>query len=636
MEEEGKTVGQDPPVEPYAQQRMIHGPNDGEISQFDAQPPATNNREGVEMFEPVLVQEETRATVYTSPMQRSSARGSVRGLGLGSFPYGDEELDPPTQEEGIEWTPAGIVADSSTGDDGAQKNDEGGSDLTPYNAGWSDTSAGSNPALKELLAEAARTFPTNEDTTREQAVDRSSFSDPFAGALDTELDAGRERAQAFPDSSTVSSSSNSSGAMYRASPTPTSTTSGAVRASPILNEPLPADGKDGVFVAASPKEEESNDGESLLTSEIVREVQKLSRFVKRYEKRRERQSRKQNGKEQVAASIGADVRAAPSLGYDSLSDTASAHKRIPTGAAPAQDFNLSGATRAVGGVFNDEAEVSTDDSSSSSEDESSLFSSESDDATPEASDVSDSSRLGISPFKVQKLLSLSTAPPIQKPEPEKTETLDTEVLDTEALETEVLAIEAPETKPKPPLPERRSYYSYLVNSARFRRASGRGDKWRSGGISPEETDVEDGNTTLSSLRSNEAILDNTDSEVVLGSEVTESGVQDPFSVPSVTENDVQDPFAVPSARSEVEVQDVPGQGNGRAVVLDSTVDASQNIASVSESGAESQGIEKTKSLPAPRVASRNENKGFNKIINLFESKPKDAIFPPNESWQYNY
>jgi hypothetical protein len=26
---------------------------------------------------------------------------------------------------------------------------------------------------------------------------------------------------------------------------------------------------------------------------------------------------------------------------------------------------------------------------------------------------------------------------------------------------------------------------------------------------------------------------------------------------------------------------------------------------------------------------------FNSIVNMFESKPKEAIFPPIESWQYN-
>lgn len=33
---------------------------------------------------------------------------------------------------------------------------------------------------------------------------------------------------------------------------------------------------------------------------------------------------------------------------------------------------------------------------------------------------------------------------------------------------------------------------------------------------------------------------------------------------------------------------------------------------------------------------KSKNKGFNKIISMFEAKPREAIFPPNESWQYNY
>jgi len=36
------------------------------------------------------------------------------------------------------------------------------------------------------------------------------------------------------------------------------------------------------------------------------------------------------------------------------------------------------------------------------------------------------------------------------------------------------------------------------------------------------------------------------------------------------------------------------------------------------------------------VPRKSKNKGFNKIISMFEAKPKEAIFPPNESWQYNY
>lgn len=36
------------------------------------------------------------------------------------------------------------------------------------------------------------------------------------------------------------------------------------------------------------------------------------------------------------------------------------------------------------------------------------------------------------------------------------------------------------------------------------------------------------------------------------------------------------------------------------------------------------------------TARRSGNKGFNNIISMFESKPKEAIFPPNENWQYNF
>jgi len=32
---------------------------------------------------------------------------------------------------------------------------------------------------------------------------------------------------------------------------------------------------------------------------------------------------------------------------------------------------------------------------------------------------------------------------------------------------------------------------------------------------------------------------------------------------------------------------------------------------------------------------RSKNKGFNNIVNMFEAKPKNCIYPPNESWQYN-
>jgi hypothetical protein len=40
-------------------------------------------------------------------------------------------------------------------------------------------------------------------------------------------------------------------------------------------------------------------------------------------------------------------------------------------------------------------------------------------------------------------------------------------------------------------------------------------------------------------------------------------------------------------------------------------------------------------MSSPPRRKAKKSAAFSSIVNMFESKPKEAIFPPNESWQYN-
>ena len=282
------------------------------------------------------------------------------------------------------------------------------------------------------------------------------------------------------------------------------------------------------FESAGASEDES----TMLTSDILQEVQDLKRFVKDYEEKKEgRQRRTVEGDE-------------PDTSFDSLLETVNSLQRAVDGhppksnsdwKTPASNENLpSSPQRMKGrGIPNIESMPSSDNSS--------------DDET-----MGSDRRLGITPFSVQNPAM------IHSPMAGMTGNLY-----------------GPSRSPDSEDDDRREKEGNFGGGT-FHEQTAR----YSNNVSPASG-------SLSSLRHTDAILD--------------GSISDDVNVPS-------DEFTAPEERREHAMKmSSPPLRDPRTVP--------------------------TRNAP-PRQ--RSKNKGFNNIVNMFEAKEKSAIYPPNESWQYNY
>ena len=276
----------------------------------------------------------------------------------------------------------------------------------------------------------------------------------------------------------------------------------------------------------------SEDESTMLTSDILQEVQDLKRFVKDYEEKKVgRQRRNVEGEE-------ADT------SFDSLLETVNSLQRAVDGhppaansdwKTPASNENLpSSPQRSKGrGIPHIESMPSSDNSS--------------DDET-----MGSDRRLGITPFSVQNPAMIHSP-----------------------MAGMAGNLYGPSRSPDSEDDDRQ----------------GQGRQF-DGGTYHEQTarysnNVSPASGSLSSLRHTDAILD--------------GSISDDVNVPS-------DEFTAPEERRESAMKmPSPPLRDPRTVP--------------------------TRNAP-PRQ--RSKNKGFNNIVNMFEAKEKSAIYPPNESWQYNY
>lgn len=139
-------------------------------------------------------------------------------------------------------------------------------------------------------------------------------------------------------------------------------------------------------------EEMSNDVESLLTAEIVREVQILTRFVKRYERKRDRQKRKVEKHDSPDAN-----RSIFRTRYDVLSDTADSIDKVQNDTVPM----LKTRTARDQSTQTSGSDTRGEESNKRDFDESSTNSSDSDNES--VMSVPTDTRLGIDPLDVQTL-----------------------------------------------------------------------------------------------------------------------------------------------------------------------------------------------------------------------------------------
>jgi hypothetical protein len=455
----------------------------------------------------------------------------------------------------------------------------------------------------------------------------------------------------------------------------------------------------------STEDKHQSKGSSLLTIDIVKEVEKLSRFVRRYERKREKQKGKEH--ETLDQNVVAESR---SMGYDAFSDSVSAMKAIP-----ATEQNVSGdslsylrGTYALTNLdltpvenepsetdessensFSTHSEVDTPFYVTDGEDEPLLQEKdkgngvgvpaqfegvnygesededESADLSQEISEnISEDSRLGITPFNVQQLMAehnrqmdsfpvLTTEESVSRPEQPKSlhvsrppvtgnpfsSTILSPIPGTPAtpedntprsrftpssdLNRKILADLAMSTpaadsnhhiftdeSESPPLKRRKSPGSpvdsnpvlktlnYQASTPQFGRKSNElsasekrlGDDhilWKEDNpqlpIAPLKT--------LSQLRMRDAILDEAESEIISNLGMSEDPAS-PLASSPLAASPPSDSRSLPSP-------------NGALV---------------------------SPFKPSPR---KSRNKGFSSLLSMFENKPKEAIFPPNENWQYN-
>jgi hypothetical protein len=386
---------------------------------------------------------------------RNVPGGGKQAPNISSFPYGDEQDNDDSDsvdlsevkgskgedlfsegDEGVEWTEEGVwnpydgycnqtdrsAVESST-DTAPESRNRKQRDPNAYMKSYSSIdTAPENRQLKKRDSNAYMKSWSSIDTARRDS------SNPFGE--DQETDQAQEALLGVV--SADGAQSTSTPGTPRMSPTASSAgTSNAVRMSST------ASAATAVAVEQTSKplqvkaEEVSKEADnSLLTVDIVKEVQRLARFVKRYERKSQKKEQKELERTSQIASTN-EVRSVPSVGYDALSDSISALRKGPPEASPrGQRMVLSNAVEE-----SDETEASlTTDRSWSTEsransdcedaDDDDEFSIRVDESEIDVSDssvgedvsdaASDESRLGITPFSMQK----AVIP--QKPSPPET------------------------------------------------------------------------------------------------------------------------------------------------------------------------------------------------------------------------
>lgn len=464
-------------------------------------------------------------------------------------------------------------------------------------------------------------------------------------------------AASFQSSQAVQMSQSSSQNKLRGSPT---NQSGINVVKPI--PPTDDDNTEG-----NQPSKDSNSLQSLLTIDIVREVQKLASFVKKYEMKREKDKMKEAEREERAARSVGDSRSV-SVSYDILSEGAASTGRVvmSTNVIGASDnASMSESSQSdwssdgdYGPTFRNHFQkklfTSQQQVPVADDDLDEISSVESDDGRPVSAQGSDDSRLGIHPFNVQQIMAaqpdveasrrriaarLAAQPTIKPlvPKPVSKPPVTGKVFKSTVLspipgtpETNDQNNDESPAKPRAPL----DVISRNVASMR----------------TPELRKPVRNSTIQSPHDSPETIRKVGDRASPGGSpRLTSGNKQANGKLRRGSENELDESHNVNPDKMKASERLPPkrssrGQKKLRLNTLrkhDAILDEDPDIMSalapsdedltrenLTRPGAESPLIKNT-----PR---KSKNSGFNNIISMFESKPKEAIFPPNENWQYNY
>lgn len=375
----------------------------------------------------------------------AGAAVAAAAVAVKSYPYGDEDSDKmpvdlsqehasdgddvfSESDEGVEWTEEGVwspydgytqrkipAGEASRGSistmTGTRNTDSRSSERQSGRPSWMKSwssidsfrdrrKAAKDPIDADREADSRRTLLGSlaEDSEIEE---EELFVRAAARAVEIETletNAANEAARVSPPTVSISSAG----------------TSNAVRMSPTTS----AAATEVVLSKKAVVEENEDDADSVLTEDIVKEVSRLARFVKKYDRKREKKLLKDRERSEKAALATKDSQSHPStsIGYDAMSDSVSALQKGRVDFSPRREraalskpvvesdesdsserswSTTSNANRA----FDDdeESEPVVDDSEIDVSDESDLDENVSESA-------SDLSRLGITPYSIQRVV----------------------------------------------------------------------------------------------------------------------------------------------------------------------------------------------------------------------------------------
>jgi hypothetical protein len=396
--------------------------------------------------------------VQGTEMQEGSGEGVSTGAAVGiaaagatavgvaavaakSYPYGDEEessdsdnvsidlsevKNPDVDEllgdgdEGVEWTPEGVwspydgythreaqaaeksvssLSDSRMADGRSGNQQDRGSGMKS----WSSIDSFRGRLGRDKKDTNSNTKSWSSIDSARETQSRSVMLGSLAEDAEAEEELLVQEADRGIEVETVES---------RAPTISTAGTSNAVRMSPT------ASATEVIAVEKTKTEEEPDDEDSVLTQDIVKEVSRLARFVKKYDKKREKKLLKDREREEKTALAIKDSQSFPSVGYDAMSDSLSALRkgRVDASTSPrrerttitnlVEETDESGESeRSWSTTSNANRSFDDDDESSPDVDESEIDVSDDSNADEDHSEgASDASRLGITPYSIQRVV----------------------------------------------------------------------------------------------------------------------------------------------------------------------------------------------------------------------------------------
>jgi len=379
------------------------------------------------------------------------AAAGVAAVAVKSYPYGDEEgsddesvdlseeKNPSSEdvfdkaEEGIEWTEEGVwspydgytkreaqaveKSQKSISSLSESRMTDSRSDKQKERPGWMKSwSSIDSFREKRKPPKNPNAYMSSIDSTRD-TQSRSTL----LGSLAEDEEVEEEELFVQAAARAVEAETLESGAALESAPMSPPTVSSAGTSNAVRMSPTASAATEVVVSEKAVVEENDDDADSVLTEDIVKEVSRLARFVKRYDKKRERKLLKDRERNEKAA-LAKDSQSYPStsIGYDAMSDSISALRKGPVEVSPRRErAALANAVEETDESDESERSWSTtsnanrafddddDDDEDSLVDESEIdVSDESDDDMSEA--PSDLSRLGITPFSIQKVVGVPT------------------------------------------------------------------------------------------------------------------------------------------------------------------------------------------------------------------------------------